>query len=105
MMEVFPYSVREGTRAASFDGQIEKSVKERRAAELLAVAAELRAAFLQNQIGKSVEVLCEQKTENGLHFGYTANYTPVYFESNTAAPGALCRVTVTKTDGESVYGV
>ncbi len=104
-IHVFPYSVREGTRAASFDGQIEKAVKERRAAELLAVAAELRAAFLQNQIGKTVEVLCEQKTENGLHFGYTANYTPVYFESDTAAPGALCRVTVIKTDGESVYGV
>lgn len=104
-IHVFPYSVREGTRAASFDGQIEKSVKERRAAELSEVAAEIRSAFLQNQIGKTVEVLCEHKTENGLHFGYTANYTPVYFESDTAAPGALCRVTVKKTDGESVYGV
>ena len=103
-IHVFPYSVREGTRAASFDGQIEKSVKERRAAEISAVAAELRAAFLQNQIGKTVEVLCEQKHENGLHFGYPANYTPVYFESKTAVPGALCRVTLEKSDGEAVFG-
>ncbi|MGN0520307.1 MAG: tRNA (N(6)-L-threonylcarbamoyladenosine(37)-C(2))-methylthiotransferase MtaB [Candidatus Fimenecus sp.] len=104
-IHVFPYSVREGTRAASFDGQIEKCEKDRRAAELLAVAAEIRRAFLQNQIGKTVEVLCEHKTENGLHFGYTANYTPVYFESKTAVPGSLCRVTLEKSDGESVYGV
>lgn len=103
-IHVFPYSVREGTRAAAFPDQIEKAVKERRAAELLAVAAELRAAFLQNQIGKTVEVLCEQKNENGLHFGYTANYIPVYFESETAAPGVLCRVTLKKSDCEAVYG-
>ena len=51
-----------------------------------------------------MEVLCEHKTENGLHFGYTANYTPVYFESETAAPGSLCRVTLEKSDGEAVYG-
>lgn len=103
-IHVFPYSVREGTRAATFDNQIEKTVKERRAAELLEVAATLRAAFLQRQIGKTVEVLCERKTENDLHFGYTANYTPVYFESETAVPGTLCRVTLAKTDGEAVYG-
>lgn len=103
-IHVFPYSVREGTRAASFDGQLRKAEKERRATELLTVAAELRAEFLTRQVGKTVEVLCERKTENGLHFGYTANYTPVYFESETAVPGALCRVTLTKTDGENVYG-
>lgn len=103
-IHVFPYSVREGTRAASFDGQLKKAEKERRAAELLQVAAALRAEFLTRQIGKTVEVLCERKTVNGLHFGYTANYTPVYFESKTAAPGVLCRVTLKKTDGESVYG-
>lgn len=103
-IHVFPYSVREGTRAASFDGQLRKTEKERRAAALLTVAAELRAAFLQRQIGKTVEVLCERKTENGLHFGYTANYTPVYLESETAVPGALCRVTIKGTDGENVFG-
>ena len=34
-IHVFPYSVREGTRAASFDGQLRKTEKERRAAALL----------------------------------------------------------------------
>ncbi len=103
-IHVFPYSVREGTRAATFGDQLEKNVKERRAAKLLSAAAELRAAFLQKQIGKTVEVLCERKTENGLHFGYTANYTPVYFESAEAKPGALCRVRLAKTDGDAAYG-
>lgn len=103
-IHVFPYSVREGTRAAAFSEQVEKAVKERRAAELLSVAAELRAEFLERQLEKTVEVLCEHKTENGLHFGYTANYMPVYFKSETALPGTLCHVKISETDGDAAFG-
>lgn len=103
-IHVFPYSVRQGTRAASFDGQVEKSVKEARAAILLDTAKQLRTAFLERQIGKTVEVLCEHKTENGQHFGYTANYTPVLFTAEHCRAGDLVRVKITETDGENAVG-
>lgn len=104
-IHVFPYSVRQGTRAADFDGQIEKHVKEERAAVLLDTAKRLRTAFLQRQIGKTVEVLCEHKTENGQHFGYTANYTPVLFTAAHCCAGELVRVQITETDGENAVGI
>jgi len=103
-IHVFPYSVRQGTRAADFDGQVEKSVKEARAAVLLDTAKRLRTAFLKRQIGKTVEVLCEHKTENGQHFGYTANYTPVLFTAEHCRAGDLVRVKITETDGENAVG-
>lgn len=103
-IHVFPYSVRQGTRAADFDRQVEKSVKEARAAILLDTAKRLRTAFLQRQIGKTVEVLCEHKTENGQHFGYTANYTPVLFTAENCRAGELISVQITETDGENAIG-
>lgn len=103
-IHVFPYSMRQGTRAADFDGQIEKHVKEERAAVLLGTTKRLRTAFLQRQIGKTAEVLCEHKTENGQHFGYTANYTPVLFSAAHCRAGELVRVQITETDGENAIG-
>lgn len=103
-VHIFPYSVREGTKAAAYDGQVEKSTKEQRAAALTAVTEELRTDFLRRQVGKTVEVLCEQKTEGGLHFGYTANYTPVCF-SGEAVSGALCRVVLQSADATAAYGI
>lgn len=103
-IHVFPYSVRQGTRAASFDGQVEKRVKEERAAVLLDTAKRLRTAFLLRQIGKTVEVLCEHKAENGQHFGYTGNYTPVLFTAENCRAGELVRVKITETDGENAIG-
>lgn len=94
-IHVFPYSVRPGTRAAEFPDQIEKAEKERRAAVLLEAAQQLRHRFLQRQIGRTLEVLCEQRERGGLLFGYTANYTPVRFSGDDVPAGALVRVRVT----------
>ncbi len=103
-IHVFPYSVRVGTRAADFDGQVEKHIKEERAAELIETAAKLRADFLHRQIGKTVDVLCERREENGLHFGYTANYTPVSFSAKCCSAGELVHVKITGADAENALG-
>lgn len=91
-IHVFPYSVRPGTRAAAFPGQLGKAEKERRAAVLLETAKRLRDRFFASQVGKTVEVLCEQKARDGACFGYTANYTPVRFTGGAAKPGDLVSV-------------
>lgn len=103
-IHVFPYSVREGTRAAAFDEQVPKAEKERRAAVLLQAAQRLRQTFLQQQVGKTVEVLCESKTENGEAFGYTANYTPVVFPLGSTTPGTLVRVRLTGVLEDAAIG-
>lgn len=102
-VHIFPYSVREGTRAASFDGQIEKAEKERRVKVLSHTADAIRRAFLKAQIGKTVSVLLETKTDGEYGFGYTANYTPVKIKNPACEAGELVDVTVTSCDGEYCY--
>ena len=105
-IHIFPYSRRKGTRADEMDGQIEKSVKTRRAAELAEAALNIRKEWLKRQIGKTVSVLTEGKQKDGCFFGYTENYTPVTF-TGEAQVGCLQSVRISDcTDdfctGESV---
>ncbi len=102
-VHVFPYSQREGTRAAAFPNQLDRKTKQERAKAMADAANEIRKAFLLSQIGKTVEVLAETKGEDGSCTGYTANYTPVKIKS-----GAECskfyRIKITAADGDSCYG-
>ncbi len=75
-VHVFPYSIRPGTPAAKMPNQIEKSEKERRAALMSKACDAIRNAFLESQIGKTLDVLIEEY-HDGYAQGYTANYTPV----------------------------
>ena len=80
-VHVFPYSRRAGTRAAEFPDVVENAEKERRSREMIATAGEVRHEFLERQIGRTVEVLFEEKLRDGSIQGYTANYTPVRIKS------------------------
>lgn len=71
-LHVFPYSVREGTPAAGFPGQVPMAERKARAAQLRSLGSELRNAFLHQQLGKTRAILVES---NG--FGHTGNYIRV----------------------------
>lgn len=102
-VHVFPYSQREGTRAAKFPNQLDRKTKQERAKKMADTANTIRKDFLASQIGKTVEVLAETKADDGSCSGYTANYTPV-----TILSGAECsrfyRVKITAADDDSCYG-
>ena len=74
-MHIFPYSIRPGTKAAQM-AQIEKSVKEERAARAAAVAQRMNAAYLQRCVGKVFPVLFE-RSEGGGSGGHAPNYMEV----------------------------
>ncbi len=75
-VHVFPYSPREGTRAAKME-QIEKSIKEKRSRIMIEKTEKIRQSFLESQIGKTVEILLETRHDDEFTEGYTKNYTPV----------------------------
>ena len=102
-IHIFPYSRRSGTVADKMEGQIEKSVKGYRVAELSKVADKIRTEFLKNQIGKTVSVLIEGKQKDGEMFGYTPNYTPVKVMGN-ARIGSITDVLITDYDFEFCIG-
>ena len=72
-IHVFPYSKRDGTKAARMTGQINGSIKKERCKELLRVSKNLENKYYKSNIGKKEQVLIE-KQENGLAFGHTSNY-------------------------------
>ena len=98
-IHVFPYSPREGTPAADMQPQISKAVKKDRCRRMIDVGNEIRRAFLERQVGRDVEVLCET-FEDGFITGYTKNYTPVRIAAGSAHHNELVTVRITGVDLE-----
>lgn len=74
-IHVFPYSRRKGTKADLMTDQIPGDVKKRRASEMTEVGRKSRQKFLQSLVGKEFPVLFEREKSDGIHHGYTPNYT------------------------------
>ena len=101
-VHVFPYSSREGTRAAKME-QLTKAVKEERASQLSSITDKIREDFLKEQIGKKVEVLFETE-KNDYCEGYTKNYTPVRVFSKKKCKGEFFIVEIIEAKNEYCIG-
>lgn len=97
-VHVFPYSPREGTRAAKME-QIEKSIKEKRSRIMIEETEKIRQKFLDSQTGKTVEVLLETRHDDNFTEGYTKNYTPVKVKGSHPC-GKVVTAKITATDGD-----
>lgn len=103
-IHVFPYSPREGTKAAVMPGQLTKAVKERRTRELIALGEETAAAYQAQWVGKESTVLIEEKI-GGLWHGYTPEYIPVTIADCPACiPGRIVAVRLTNPTPEGMTG-
>ncbi len=80
-IHVFKYSVREGTKAASFENQVDEKIKSERSKILISLADKMAQDFMQEMIGKTISVLIEKKNGN-LYEGYTTNYLRTVIESD-----------------------
>lgn len=98
-MHVFPYSERKGTRACALP-QIDKSVRQARANELIKVGEQMRSEFYTSELGNLCEVYAETK-EDGMSVGYTSNYIKVYSD---LALGEMSKVRLEKLYKEGVKG-
>ena len=101
-IHIFPYSRRSGTVADKMDGQIEKSVKTVRVAELSKIADKIRNEFLEKQIGKTLSVLIESRQSDGMYLGYTANYTPIKCKNGVV--GEIKDVVITSVEDDYCIG-
>ena len=103
-LHVFPYSIREGTKAAAMEGQLPKSVKAQRAKEMIALGDAVRKAFLAQQVGKVVEVLFESK-KDGVSTGHTKNYIPVSVKTDEDISDSIRLVRIEGFDTEGCSGI
>ena len=103
-IHVFPYSPREGTKAAVMPGQLSKAVKERRTRELIALGEETAAAYQAQWLGRESTVLIEEKIGDVWH-GYTPEYIPVAIADCPACiPGRIVTVRLTESSAEGMTG-
>lgn len=80
-LHVFPYSVRPGTRAASFSDHVAAAVKKERVSLLRDLGRRKSAAYLQAAIGKKLWTVIEKVGETGA-VGTTDNYIKVFLENS-----------------------
>ena len=80
-IHVFPYSLREGTAAASMPEQVPENIKKDRVKKLMTLSENLEKKYYDKFRGKKVDVLVEE-CDNGISFGHTSNYLYVQIEEN-----------------------
>lgn len=78
-IHVFPYSKREGTKAALMPNQIDNSCKKARARTLISLSERKEEEYNKKFLGKRVSVLIES-VKNGISTGFTSNYLKVLIE-------------------------
>ena len=76
-MHIFPYSRRPGTPADKMPGQHNNATKEERSRAAIAVAEEMSRAYRESWVGRTLEVLFEEK-DGGYYTGHAPNYVKVY---------------------------
>lgn len=102
-VHVFPYSIREGTKAAKMTGHLPKQIKSQRANILSSVCEEIRNESFKKNKGKTFSVLFETP-KNGWQCGYTKNYTPVKVKTDTDLSGKIKDVIIIDTDNDICIG-
>lgn len=102
-VHVFPYSIREGTKAAKMQGHLQNSIKSKRAAILSEICEEIRKNNFSKNKGKTVSVLFEVP-KKGYQCGYTANYTPIKVQTDENLTGEIRNVLITQTEDDSCIG-
>ena len=102
-MHVFPYSRRANTKADEMDGHLDKKVITARAKQISEVANQLKIDYINNYIGKSLDVLVEAK-KGSLWHGHTSNYLDVYFESNNELENKNVKVKLNKYQNGKIFG-
>lgn len=80
-LHVFPYSKREGTKAAIMDGQVDENIKKKRVKILLQLSKELEYNYMEKFIGKKVIFIPEIAKEDYI-IGHTGNFLNVKYHGN-----------------------
>ncbi|MDQ6995657.1 MAG: tRNA (N6-isopentenyl adenosine(37)-C2)-methylthiotransferase MiaB [Mariprofundaceae bacterium] len=101
----FKYSPRPGTPASKSDDNVAEDVKDVRLQQLLELTREQTHHHMQQQIGKTVQVLVERESRtDGDMQGRSPDYRIVHFEGQTRQIGQIMPVRITEAYGQSLRG-
>ncbi|MFI3227349.1 MAG: tRNA (N(6)-L-threonylcarbamoyladenosine(37)-C(2))-methylthiotransferase MtaB [Clostridia bacterium] len=102
-MHVFPYSVREGTKAATMSEQIDVNIKNSRAKRATELATAMEKNFLQSFVGKNLDVIVESPS-HGKISGHSKYHFAVECEGVEFLRGNLYNLTIFCRNNGDLYG-
>lgn len=104
-LHVFPFSPREGTKAALMDGAVPDKVKRERVSKLKEIDLHKREAFARQFLGKRLSVIPEGKPyKDGFMKGFSSNYLPVYLLYEKRLENSIVEVTISDVQDGKVIG-
>ncbi|QQK07640.1 tRNA (N(6)-L-threonylcarbamoyladenosine(37)-C(2))-methylthiotransferase MtaB [Miniphocaeibacter halophilus] len=104
-IHVFKYSPRSGTKASKMKNQVDGNIKKLRSSTLIEESKKLTNNFLKEFIGKDLEVLFEEKTDNKIISGYSTNYIRVSTNYNKEFINKIVKTKITDIQDEGVFGI
>ncbi len=102
-IHVFPFSAREGTKAADMTGKVHSKVKKRRSGRLRELAEQMAAEWAQSFVGERVEALFERRRDGRLD-GYTARYAPIEADGSEDLVGVPVSVECRTAQDDTLWG-
>ena len=102
---LFKYSQRDGTKAAKMGGQVNGNIKKDRLKDLEKIEETNRKEFLEKQIGQSLSVLFESKSDiKGFKSGYSTNYLRVNVKDPSIKDNEIFDVKITGIENNELIG-
>ena len=101
-MHIFKYSQRKGTKAAVMPNQVDGAIKEQRSKVLLELSDENEKMYNSEYVGKTVEVLFEEK-DGEFYKGHTTNYIEVLAKGDNLE-NAICDVILSESCDTHLIG-
>jgi threonylcarbamoyladenosine tRNA methylthiotransferase MtaB len=93
MLHVFPYSIREGTKAATMTNQAPEQSKKDRVHRLMNLSHELELNYMTKFLDKHLTIIPEA-FEDGYLIGHSSNYLKVKVKGNEEDIGKMIEVVV-----------
>mgnify|MGYP000849569228 FL=1 len=103
-LHVFKYSVREGTKAAEMDGQVDGSVKAVRSKLLIDLGNSLSTEVMKQFVGMNMPVLIETQKKENIFEGYTTNYLKVLVKSDINIKNKVVNVHIKNVKSDYLCG-
>ena len=105
-VHIFRYSERPGTAAHLFKEQIDGTTKQERARKLKKIATQSARKIKQSFVGQELQVLVEERADNGRWRGYSENYLDVQlYDEKQLQPGQIVKVKIQEARKDYLLGV
>ncbi|MBQ8219368.1 MAG: tRNA (N(6)-L-threonylcarbamoyladenosine(37)-C(2))-methylthiotransferase MtaB [Bacilli bacterium] len=101
-IHTFPFSKRDGTKAATMPNHIDGNIKKCRVKEVLMLSDKYELEFYQKNIGKEYDGIVETR-KDGKKIVITTNYIPVEIEDNLENNTRVA-VKINKIVNDNIYG-